>query len=132
MRDKNNNDVMKLLMATGPERPATPTRLYKLAPSEQQHKVITTYQAPTSTPVARPRTGTSVQSDQGNKVASTAKDGSTMKSGVFLRTVHTLYRCKRAEDDIKDQWNEEAGLDVQKGERFCSIRITTVLYTFLV
>ena len=120
MRDKTNNDVMKLLMAAGPERPATPTRLYKLAPSERQHKVTTTCQAPTSTPVARPRTGASAQSNQGNKMTSTAQGNgsSAMKSGVFLRTVHALYRSKRAEDDVKDQWNE-GSLEIQKGKNVC-------------
>ena len=119
LRDKNNNDVMKLLMTAGPERPATPTRLYKLAPSEQRQKVITAYQAPTSSPVVRPRTGASAQGNQGNKMTSAAQDGgnkyAAMKSGVFLRTFHTLYRCNKAEDEIKEQWNDEAGLDTQQG-----------------
>jgi hypothetical protein len=115
MRDKNNNDVMKLLMAAGPERPATPSRVYKLAPSEQQQKVVTTYQAPTSSPVTRSRTATNQQGSHGNAVTSAAQDGGkkygSMKSGVFLRTVHTLYRCKKTEDEI----NEDAGLEKQQG-----------------
>ena len=124
MRDKNNNDVMKLLIAAaGPERPATPTRLYKLAPSEQQQKVIAAYQAPVASPVARPRTGANVQSNQGNKMTSAAQNGGNkhagMKSGVFLRTVHTLYRCKKADDEIKEQWNEVAALDIQQGKLRC-------------
>ena len=115
MRDKNNHDVMKLLMAAGPERPATPTRLYKLAPSEQQQKVVNGYQARASSPAPRSWTAVNTRSNQGNKTTSSAQDGGkkygSMKSGVFLRTVHTLYRCKRTEDEI----NEEAGLDIQQG-----------------
>ncbi|XP_028396471.1 testis-specific serine/threonine-protein kinase 1-like [Dendronephthya gigantea] len=116
MRDKNNNDVMKLLMAAGPERPATPIRLYKLAP-ERHQKVINAYQAPTSSPVARPRTGASRQGNHGDKMTSVARDGgnryASMKSGVFLRTVHTLYRCKKAEDEITESWKEETAVDGQ-------------------
>lgn len=119
MRDKNNNDIMKLLMAAGPERPATPTRLYKLAP-ERQQRISNAYQAPASTPAARPRAGASRQGNQGDKMTSAARDGdkryATMKSGVFLRTVHTLYRCKKAEDKLTESGNEETGLDGQGRE----------------
>ena len=119
IRDKNNNDVMKLLMAAGPERPATPTRLYKLSPSEQQEKCVTT--TPTSKPVSRPQTRATAQGKQDNKMTSATQDGVTkyaaMKSGVFLRTVHTLYRCKKVEDELQEKWNDEVNIDVRQGEK---------------
>lgn len=111
IRDKNNNDVMKLLMMAGPERPATPTRLYKLTPGQQQQKkIITANQASPSSQAVPARVGGS--GSPGNKM--TSSDGANlryaaMKSGVFLRTFHTLYRCKKAEDEIAGHWKEETG-----------------------
>ena len=113
LRDKNNNDVMKLLMNASPERSPSPVRLCKLGPDRQPNGCQATQACPTE---KRPTTGqrsadgsgstNTSQASKGGVSARLAQEGvhkSSMKSGVFLRTVHTLYKCKKAEDALAEK-----------------------------
>lgn len=113
LRDKNNNDVMKLLMNASPERSPSPVRLCKLGPDRQPNGCQATHACPTE---KRPATGqrsaegsgstNTSQTSKGGVSARLAQEGvhkSSMKSGVFLRTVHTLYKCKKAEDALAEK-----------------------------
>ena len=122
LRDKSNNDVVKLLMNASPARSPSPVRFHRNT-ADRQQKVGSGYQAAITNSLGKKASPGSTSEEPsghhsplpGNKVIPRTKlaqegankDGSSVKNIVFLRTVHTLYKCKKTENALVEKQSPE-------------------------